>query len=60
MTRLKSIELRDGRLTVTDLGMGNCPSFLPRDDRIMFLSNADAAQNGVWLMLVRKRPPSVT
>ena len=30
--------------------MGNCPSFSPRDDRIMFLSNADAAQNGVWLM----------
>jgi len=50
LTRLESIELGEGRPTVTDLGTGNCPTFSPADDRIAFLSNADGAQNGVWLM----------
>ncbi len=27
LSRLKSIDLREGRLTVTDLGAGNCPTF---------------------------------
>jgi len=50
LSRLQSIDLREGRPTVTDLGTGNCPTFSPADDRISFLSNADGAQNGVWLM----------
>ena len=47
---MQSIDLREGRLTVTDLGAGNCPAFSAADDRISFLSNADGAENGVWLM----------
>jgi len=50
LTRLESIDLDEGRLIVTDLGTGNCPTFSPADDRIAFLSNADGAQTGVWLM----------
>jgi Tol biopolymer transport system component len=50
LTRLKVIELVEGRPTVTDLGTGNCPTFAPADDRIAFLSNADGAPTGVWLM----------
>jgi WD40 repeat protein len=47
---LQSIELGEARPTVTDLGAGNCPTFSPADDRIFYLSNADAAESGVWLM----------
>jgi hypothetical protein len=50
LTHLESIDLGDGQPKVTDLGTGNCPTFSPADDRIAFLSNADGAQNGVWLM----------
>jgi dipeptidyl aminopeptidase/acylaminoacyl peptidase len=50
LTRLESIEVGQGRPTVTDLGSGNCPSFSPADDRIAFLSNADGVQTGVWMM----------
>ena len=50
LSRLQSIELRPGGASVTDFGAGNCPSFSPADDRIAFLSNADGARNGVWLM----------
>ena len=50
LSRLQSIDLREGRLTVTDLGTGNCPTFSSGDDRIAFLSNADGEQNGVWLI----------
>jgi RNA polymerase sigma factor (sigma-70 family) len=50
LSRLQSIEIREGRVTVTDIGTGNCPTFSPADDRITFLSNADGAENGVWLM----------
>ena len=50
MTRLQSIELVEGRLSVTDLGAGNCPTFSPADDRIAFLSNAEGARTGIWLM----------
>jgi len=49
LTRLQSIELGEGRPTVTDLGPGNCPTFSPADDRIFFLSNV-GAESGVWLM----------
>jgi hypothetical protein len=50
VSRLKSIELVEGRLSVTDLGTGNCPSFSPADDRIAFLSNAEGVPSGIWLM----------
>ena len=50
LSRLRLIELGKGRPTVTDFGAGNCPTFAPADDRIAFLSNADGAQNGVYLM----------
>ena len=50
VSRLKSIELVEGRLTVTDLGTGNCPTFSAADDRIAFLSNAEGVPNGIWLM----------
>jgi hypothetical protein len=50
VTRLKSIELLEGRLSVTDLGAGNCPTFSPADDRIAFLSNVEGVPTGIWLM----------
>lgn len=50
VTRLKSIELVEGRLSVKDLGTGNCPTFSPADDRIAFLSNAVGVPTGIWLM----------
>jgi RNA polymerase sigma factor (sigma-70 family) len=50
LTRLRSIDLGEDRPTVRDFGAGNCPTFSPRDDRIIFLSNADGAETGVWLM----------
>jgi Tol biopolymer transport system component len=51
-THLKVIELVDGKLAMTDLGLGNCPTFSPTDDRIAFLNNSNAAGAGmgVWLM----------
>jgi hypothetical protein len=51
-THLKSIELVGRQLAMTDLGLGNCPTFSPSDDRIAFLNNspADGAELGVWLM----------
>ncbi len=52
-SHLKSIELDGDRLSVKDLGPGNCPDFSPADDRIVFLLNPGAmpnAQAGVWLM----------
>ena len=50
VSRLKSIELVEGRLSVTGLGPGNCPTFSPADDRIAFLSNAPGVPTGIWLM----------
>jgi hypothetical protein len=50
VSRLESIELVEGRLSVTDLGTGNCPTFSPADDRIAFLSNAEGVPSGIWLM----------
>ncbi len=51
-THLKVLELVDGKLALTDLGLGNCPTFSPTDDRIAFLNNSNAggAELGVWLM----------
>jgi hypothetical protein len=50
VTRLKSIELVEGRLSVTDLGTGNCPTFSLADDHIAFLSNFQGVPTGIWLM----------
>ncbi|MFI5454520.1 MAG: TolB family protein [Isosphaerales bacterium] len=53
LSRLKAIELVEGQLTVTDLGVGNCPTFAPAGDRIAFLLNhggVPGAEAGVWLM----------
>jgi hypothetical protein len=53
LTRLKVIDLVDGRLKVTDLGPGNCPSPSPSGDRVVFLLNPGAlpdAEAGVWIM----------
>jgi RNA polymerase sigma factor (sigma-70 family) len=52
LTHLKVIEQAHGRLEINDLGLGNCPTFSPTDDRIAFLNNVrdPGIQNGVWLM----------
>jgi RNA polymerase sigma factor (sigma-70 family) len=51
-TRLKVIELAEGRLKLTDLGPGNCPTFSPADDHIAFLNNSNVggAAVAVWRM----------
>jgi hypothetical protein len=52
-SRLMAIEIRDGRLSVTDVGPGNCPTFSPDDTRVAFLVNPGAvpgSETGVWLM----------
>ncbi len=53
LTHLKALELIEGRLVLTDLGPGNCPTFSPTNDRISFLLNDGAvpnAESGVWMM----------
>jgi type II secretory pathway pseudopilin PulG len=52
-TRLKAIDLADGRLVQTDLGPGNCPTSSPKGDRVVFLLNPEQMPNaevGVWIM----------
>lgn len=53
LSRLKVIELIGGELRLTDLGVGNCPTFSPAADRIAFWLNPGGlpgAQAGIWLM----------
>ncbi len=53
LSRIKALDLNDGRLQLRDLGPGNCPNFSPLDDRIVFLLNPGAgpgAMPGIWLM----------
>jgi RNA polymerase sigma factor (sigma-70 family) len=53
LSRLMSIEVRDGRPIFTDLGPGDGPTFSPDDRRIAFLLNAGAdprSEAGVWVM----------
>jgi WD40-like Beta Propeller Repeat len=50
LSRLQAIDLGEGRLTVTDLGAGDCPTFSRDNDRIAFLSNVAGVESGVWLM----------
>jgi hypothetical protein len=46
---LKVIQLQHDRVTLDDLGPGNCPTFSPDDSRIAFLLNV-VPERGVWLM----------
>ncbi len=53
LARIKTIELFEGQLMMTDLGVGNCPTFSPAGDQIAFFLNPGAiegAQPGIWLM----------
>jgi Tol biopolymer transport system component len=53
-SHLMMLEVRDGRPSFTDLGLGNCPSFSRDDKRIAFWLNPGAVpreQAGVWVML---------
>ncbi len=53
LSHLMSIEVRDGRPMITDLGPGNGPTFSPDDRRIAFLLNPDAeprSEAGIWVM----------
>jgi hypothetical protein len=53
LAHMKVIEQFEGQLTVTDLGVGNCPVFSPSGDQIAFLLNhggVPGAQGGLWLM----------
>jgi len=52
-TVIKAISTGKDGVTVTDLGLGNCPSFSADGDRIVFLNNSRQDQNagnGVWIM----------
>ena len=52
-TVIKSISATKDGVTVSDLGLGNCPSFSADGDRIIFLNNSRTAPNqkiGIWLM----------
>ena len=51
--RLRSIELAAGELKMSDLGVGNCPTWSPAGDQIAFFLNPGGvpdAEPGVWLM----------
>jgi hypothetical protein len=53
VSRLKAIDLAEGRLETRDLGPGGSPDLSPSDDRVIFLLNRGSlpgAQAGVWLM----------
>src|SRR5262249_36720942 len=52
-TRLKVLDLEEGRPRVTDLGHGNCPTPSPAADQLIFPTNPanDAgAAPGLWIM----------
>ena len=52
-TRLKVLDLEDGRPRVTDLGHGNCPTPSPAGDQVIFLmnpANPAGAVPGLWIM----------
>jgi type II secretory pathway pseudopilin PulG len=52
-TRIKKIRVAGGPLVMKDLGPGNCPTFSPAADRIIFLLNPDqvpGAETGVYVM----------
>jgi hypothetical protein len=50
---IKMIELSAGELKMTDLGVGNCPTFSPEGDQITFFLNPGGAPGldpGIWSM----------
>ena len=52
-SRIKSLELNGGKLTLTDLGPGNCPTGTPEGSALVFLLNPGAVAGekaGVWSM----------
>ena len=49
---MKLIEVVAGELKMTDLGVGNCPTFSPRGDRIAFLLNHGGVPVGAGRHLV--------
>ena len=52
-SQIKMIEVREGHLTIADLGAGTCPTFSPDDKRIAFWLDHEAepgAEVGVWVM----------
>ena len=52
-SKLKALELIDGKLRLADLGPGNCPTGTPDGSAIVFLLNSGAvagAEAGVWSM----------
>ena len=53
LAHIKVIEVANGELKMTDLGIGNCPTFAPAGDRIAFFLNPGAVPNvefGIWSM----------
>jgi len=60
ISRVKDLDLVDGRLRIKDLGTGAYPEFSPTDDRIIFLLPVEAPdenqfapadlRGGVWMM----------
>jgi Tol biopolymer transport system component len=60
ISRVKGLDLGDGRLRIKDLGSGACPAFSPGDDRIIFLLPVETPDEhrfappdlsgGVWMM----------
>jgi hypothetical protein len=52
-SRIKVLNLNESRVELKDLGPGNCPSFSPTGEQIVFLLNpggVPGATSGVWLM----------
>ena len=60
ISRVKGLDLVEGRLRIKDLGSGACPEFSPTDDRIIFLLPVETPDEhqfappdlsgGVWMM----------
>ena len=53
ISRLKALDLAEGRLKIKDLGPGSNAALSPSDDRVIFLLDPGSlvgAEAGVWLM----------
>ena len=55
LSRIKSLELDEGHLSVKDLGPGNCPSVSPSGDRVIFLLNPGAVPGAESCRLAHER-----